>query len=432
VKKLFFSFWQTYFGPTLELRVRLFHILAFCGTVSSLVMGVLGVANGLMENAVVNLLVAGLSYGLFTYSYRSGNYHLCYTITVVGIFLLLFPILFFSSGGYYSGMPAFFVFAVVFTIFMLEGKQAVFFSLTEILFYITICIVAYYHPTSVQHFDTEQEMLIDIIIAFVVVSAVLGVSLYLHFRLYNEQQRKLDEQNVLLSQMNQSKTEFLANTSHEMRTPLTVISINIQAVNGILQSMDQSITDPEVIELLEDAQAEIMRLSRMVGGMLTLASISEGTEKKKTDLSVLLSGVADMLRLTLLGRGNQLITKIEKDLTVFCNADLLSQVAFNLIQNAQNHTENGVISLSASREGGQIIVTVCDNGSGISAELLPHVVERGVTDKQNGGTGYGLFLCKTVVESHGGKITITSELGKGTIVSFTLPAFQGQYGGNEI
>ncbi len=71
-----------------------------------------------------------------------------------------------------------------------------------------------------------------------------------------------------------------------------------------------------------------------------------------------------MLRLTLLGRGNQLITKIEKDLTVFCNADLLSQVAFNLIQNAQNHTENGVISLSASREGGQIIVTVCDNGFG--------------------------------------------------------------------
>lgn len=420
---------KIYFGPTLELRVRLFHVLAFGGTAVSLVMGVLGAANGLVGNASVNFLVAALSFALLTYSHQTGNYRLCYTITIVGIFLLLFPMLFFSSGGYHSGMPAFFVFAVAFTIFMLEGKWAIFFSLTEILFYIGICVVAYHYPASVHHFDTESELLADVIIAFVVVSVVLGVSLYLHFRLYNEQQRKLDEQNVMLAQINRAKTEFLANTSHEMRTPLTVISVNIQAVSGILQSMDNSITDPEVTELLDDAQAEIMRLSRMVGGMLTLASISEGAEKGKTDLSTLLGGVADMLRLTLSKRGNQLKTEIEKNLTVFGNADLLSQVAVNLIQNAQAHTENGIISLSALRDGGQITVTVCDNGSGIPSELLPHVFERGVTDKQNGGTGFGLFLCKTVVESHGGTISIASIQGNGTRVSFTLPAYQGQYGG---
>ncbi|GAU78290.1 sensor histidine kinase KdpD [Fusibacter sp. 3D3] len=421
---------KIYFGPTMELRVRLFHVLAFGGTAVSLVMGVLGATNGLVGNAVVNFLVAALSFALLTYSHRSGNYQLCYTITIVGIFLLLFPMLFFSSGGYHSGMPAFFVFAVAFTIFMLEGKRAIFLSLAEILLYIGICVVAYHYPESVHHFDTETQMLADVIIAFVVVSVVLGVSLYLHFRLYNEQQRKLDEQNVMLAQINRAKTEFLANTSHEMRTPLTVISVNIQAVSGILQSVDNSITDPEVTELLEDAQAEIMRLSRMVGGMLTLASISEGTEKGKTDFSTLLGGVADMLRLTLSKRGNKLKTEIEKKLTVFGNADLLSQVAVNLIQNAQAHTENGFISMSAIGDGRQITVTICDNGSGIPKELLPHVFERGVTDKLNGGTGFGLFLCKTVVESHGGAISIASDFGKGTKVSFTLPAYQGQYGGD--
>lgn len=432
MRKLISRICKIYFGPTLELRVRLFHVLAFGGTAVSLVMGVLGVTNGLVGNATVNLLVAALSFALLTYSHRSGNYQLCYTITIVAIFLLLFPMLFFSSGGYHSGMPAFFVFAVAFTIFMLEGKPAILFSLAEILLYIGICVVAYYRPTLVHHFDSESQMLADVIIAFVVVSVVLGVSLYLHFRLYNEQQRKLDEQNVMLAQINQAKTEFLANTSHEMRTPLTVISVNIQAVSGILQSMDYSITDPEVTELLDDAQAEIMRLSRMVGGMLTLASISEGAEKEKTDLSTLLGGVADMLRMTLSKRGNQLKTEIEKNLTVFGNADLLSQVAVNLIQNAQAHTENGFISLSARRDGGQITVTVCDNGSGIPSEFLSHVFERGVTDKVNGGTGFGLFLCKTVVESHGGKISIASEESKGTTVSFILPVYQGQYGGDEI
>lgn len=430
MKKLVFHIRQSYFDSTLELRVRLFNVLAFGGTAVSLVMGVLGFANGLVGNAVVNLIVAAVSFGLLTYSRRSGNYQLCYTITIVGIFLIFFPILFFSSGGYHSGMPAFFVFAVAFTIFMLEEKRAIFFSLIEMLLYIVICIIAYYNPTLVHPFDKESEVLVDVITAFIIVSGVLGASLYLHFKLYNEQQKKLDEQNVMLTQLNRSKTEFLANSSHEMRTPLTVVSVNIQAVTGILRSMDDSIHDSEIIELLEDSQAEIMRLSRMVGGMLTLSSISEGVEKGKIDFSTLLVGMADMLRLTLSKRSNVLKTEIEKDLIVFGNADLLSQIMFNLIQNAHTHTQNGIIHLNAMRNGTQIIVNVEDNGSGISATLLPYVFERGVTDKVNGGTGFGLFLCKTVVESHGGKISITSEESIGTKVSFTLPVYQGQYGGD--
>jgi signal transduction histidine kinase len=189
--------------------------------------------------------------------------------------------------------------------------------------------------------------------------------------------------------------------------------------------MNESVTDPEVTELLADAQEEVMRLSRMVGGMLTLASVSERTEKSRVDLTALYGGVSDMMRLTLSKNGNALQAEIGKNLTVFGDADLLSQVAVNLIQNAHAHTENGTIGFTAGQDAGQVTVTVSDNGSGIPPELLPRVFERGVTD---GGTGLGLFLCKTVAESHGGKISIASELGKGTTVTFTLPAYQGQYG----
>jgi len=162
----------------------------------------------------------------------------------------------------------------------------------------------------------------------------------------------------------------------------------------------------------------------MVDGMLTLASISDGADKRKTDFSTLLQSAADMLRIHLQERGNILKTNIEEGLVVFADADLLSQVIINLIQNARQHTENGVVMLGAAREAGAITVTVRDNGSGISPELLPRVFERGVSD--GGGKGLGLHFCKTVIESHGGAIWIESEAGKGTAVYFTLPAYEGQ------
>ncbi len=421
-------FRRTYLNPALDFRVRLFNVLAIGGTVISLLMGILSaVNNGGTFIVAVNLAVAALSFGLLTYSRRTGRYQICYMITIAGIFLGFFPALFFGSGGYHSGMPAFFVFAVVFTVFMLEGKKAVFFSVAELALYITICVIAYLYPDTVRFFATEQELLTDIIIAFTTVSAVLGVSMFLHFRLYNEQQRKLDEQNDLLFKANNAKTEFLANASHDMRTPLTVISVNVQTALGILEDMGDALKDPDMEKLLQNAQGEIMRLARMVGGMLTLASMSENTDKSVINFSSLLQSGADMLRLYLQKRGNVLETEIEPGLRVFGSADLLAQMVSNLLQNAGAHTENGAISLRAVKNGAVITVTVCDNGAGIKPELLTHVFERGVSD---GGTGFGLYLCKMVVESHGGKIWIESEPGKGTVVFFTICVYQGQYGGD--
>jgi signal transduction histidine kinase len=413
-----------YFHPSLDLRVRLFHVLAMGGTVISLLVTVLGIViNAGIFNVMFSLLSTVLSYALLTYSQRSGRYQICYIITIIVIFLGLFPAFFFSAGGYHSGMPAFFVFAVAFTIFMLEGKKALLFSAAELFLYIAICLIAHFYPDTVQAFSNETEILADIIIGFVSVSVILGICMFLHFRMYNEQQRKLDEQNTLLAESNRSKTEFFANASHEMRTPLTVISVNVQTVADILSEL--SLKDDEARELLKSAQSEIMRLARMVGGILTLASMSELEDRQETNLSVLLQNGVEMLRLNLSRRGNEIETELEKDLYVFGNADLLVQVLINLLQNAGTFTENGVITVSAAKDKEWITVTVRDTGAGISSALLPHVFERGVS---TGGTGFGLYLCKTVVESHGGKIWITSEPGTGTTVFYTLPVYAGQYG----
>jgi signal transduction histidine kinase len=417
------------FSAKLEFRVRLFNVLAIGGTLTGLLMIVLSIANfsGILL-VVINAASAILSLFLLIYSYRSGRYQLCYMVTIIAIFCVMFPFLFFSSGGYHSGMLAFFVFAVVFTIFMLEGKKAVFFSVFEILLYTALCVAAYLHPELVNPFEAEQDILIDVIISFITVSSVLGVCLYIHFRMYNAQQKKLNEQNILLEQTNLFKTEFLANASHEMRTPLTVISLNIQTVKYILEDMGVTEQDPKTAKMLVRAQSEIMRLSRMVGGMLTLASMSENTDKHKLDLTSLLQAGIEMYRLNLEKQGNTIEFSIEQGLFVYGNADLMSQAFSNLLHNAGNYTKDGKIIVTADRKDNEIKVTVKDTGTGISPELLPRVFERGVS---TGGTGFGLYLCKTVVESHGGKIRIESpiENDRGTAVCYTLPYYEGQIGG---
>jgi len=159
-----------------------------------------------------------------------------------------------------------------------------------------------------------------------------------------------------------------------------------------------------------------------------LSSMTDSADKRIVDFSALLISCAEMLRLNLQKNGNILETEIEKGLRVFGNADLLAQVITNLLQNAGKHTENGTVTLAAKTTGNKITVTVRDTGSGIPEELLPHVFERKVS---SGGTGFGLYLCKMVVESHGGRIWIQNgqERGTaGTALYFSLPVYQGQFG----
>jgi len=428
-ESLFYRIIGKYFASQLEFRVRLFHVLAMGGILISFLMVIISVINytGILP-IIANSVSTLLSFSLLVYSYRSGKYQLCYMITIIIIFFGFFTMLFFSSAGYHGGMPAFFIFAIVFTVFMLEGRKALFFTACEIIYYTVLCVIAYYHPELVTVFETEAEIVIDISVSAITVSMVLGLCLYLHFRLYNIQQKKLDEQNDILAQGNRMKTEFLANASHEMRTPLTVTSVNVQTVMEILEDLENTTIDEDALKLLGNAQNEIMRLSRMVGGMLTLASMSETTDRQKLDFTALLNNGIEMMRLNIGKRGNIIETDIESGLYIFGNADLITQVFTNVLQNAGTHTERGVLSVKAKKTGHEINIEIHDTGKGIAPEMLEHVFERGIS---TGGTGYGLYLCKTVIESHSGKIWIESELDKGTSVYYVLPVYEGQYGGDK-
>ena len=152
-------FFHSLFSLTLDFRVRLFNILALGGTVISLIMAFLSLGTGSWGNVLINLVLVAVSGGLFLYSYYSGKYQRCYLISIVLIFLIVFPVMFFTSGGYHGGMPAFFVFAIIFTVLMLEKRRALIVSLLEIVLYIGLCLVAYHFPHFVTPFATEADRL---------------------------------------------------------------------------------------------------------------------------------------------------------------------------------------------------------------------------------------------------------------------------------
>lgn len=124
-------------------------------------------------------------------------------------------------------------------------------------------------------------------------------------------------------------------------------------------------------------------------------------------------------------QGNQLEIQCSIDLPdVNADPGRVTQVLVNLIANAARHTADGVITVSAQVRKGRMEVAVADTGCGIPPEQLPALFDRFQTGDRDTGTGLGLYICKCIVEQHGGVISVESTLGQGSIFRFTLPLQQ--------
>ena len=162
-----------------------------------------------------------------------------------------------------------------------------------------------------------------------------------------------------------------------------------------------------------------MRVSHITENALRLSSMQESSRQMKPlDIRPILTTTAEAYRPLLEKNGNTLTVNIADNLPpVYGSADLLIQVMANLLSNSNVHTKNGEIGIKTemrNENGEYVVVTVTDNGSGISPELLPHMFRRNITGAS--GTGIGLSISKEIITSHNGTIQIESENGKGTSV----------------
>jgi signal transduction histidine kinase len=338
--------------------------------------------------------------------------------------------MFFAAGGYHGGMPSFFVFAVVFTAFMLEGVKSLAAVAFEILLYAGLCLFAYFYPESVSFFESELAAAADTIIGFGVTSLLIVSTVTLVFQMYGEQQRILSQKNAALEQIDRLKTEFLGNVAHELKNPLAVMM-------GIAQNARRQLHESEAPETLAPEMkalvSEAGRMALMVEQILDATRIDEGRfsfDIKESSVEEIIQTTINSYYPILKRNENRLVMELDDDVPhVLADSHRISQVLVNLLQNAVRHTKRGTITVSAVPIENFVRVDVSDTGSGIAEERLPAIFERfkshdsgNAGTGRGNGTGLGLHICKHIVEAHGGEISLKSAQGRGTVASFTIPA----------
>ena len=222
----------------------------------------------------------------------------------------------------------------------------------------------------------------------------------------------------------QMANRFAGDASHELRTPLTILQGELEAF----------VNDPsfagEAVERAGNMLEEVVRLSRIVDGLLLVSRLEAGEaqmKRERIDLAYIARSVAEQMQLLCEEKALKLSSHVSEIVMVEGDEIRLRQIVVNLLDNAIKYTpEAGEIGLRVSSVGKSALLEITDSGMGISPTALPQVFERFFRAEEaranrTQGTGLGLSIVKSIVDAHGGTIQITSSEHQGTKVRIELP-----------
>ncbi len=221
-----------------------------------------------------------------------------------------------------------------------------------------------------------------------------------------------------LNIIDEQRREMLADVTHELRNPLTVVQGNLEGMlDGIYQPDETNLH-----ALLEETNI----LSRLVEDLRTLALAESGAiqlKKEPVDFSMLIRETLAAFKSQAHSAGISLVADTDDDLPwIELDPGRIRQVISNLLANAIRYTPTGgTISIHYRQAEGKAYLEVQDTGPGIPLEELPHVFERFYKSADSGGMGLGLAIARHLVEAHGGSISVESSPGHGTIMRIVLP-----------
>ncbi|MEG2702423.1 MAG: HAMP domain-containing sensor histidine kinase [Clostridia bacterium] len=232
-----------------------------------------------------------------------------------------------------------------------------------------------------------------------------------------------------LEMLDKSRNQFVSNASHELKTPLSTMKILLENI------IYQPEMDVEVrTEFLTDINKEIDRLNLIINDLLTLVSMDSKTmrlNRTTFSLAQVVDETAAKMKLVAATRKQEIKLQINDKCEMYADCAKLTQVVFNLMDNAVKYTQDGgVIRVRLIRSGRDAILTVADNGPGIPKEDQSHIFDRfyrvdKARSRDTGGTGLGLSIVHQMVLMHGGTISVDSEEGHGATFTVELPIHQG-------
>ena len=235
--------------------------------------------------------------------------------------------------------------------------------------------------------------------------------------------------NEMLARLDESfrrQRRFTADASHELRTPLSVMRGEVDV------TLDQPRTSADYQRTLRSIGAETQWMARLVNDLLLLAR-SDAAELSldtgRIDLADLLGVLVEQMTAQAESAGVNLRADFDQPLIVCADPDRLLQVFINLLQNAFTYAPGSTVTVRGRLDGDSVGVTVADTGPGIAPEHLPHLFERfyrvdsarSRSLETTGGSGLGLSIAQEIVHTHGGSVTVESEVGRGTTFTVRLP-----------
>ena len=261
---------------------------------------------------------------------------------------------------------------------------------------------------------------------------ILFFSLALADRINIEKQKKLRAQKEAISAMQKSekiKDEIIANTSHELLTPLTGITgISESLIEGALGQLDNNIVDN-----LKIIMSSSKRLTTQVHDILDLSKIKNNKvsiNRKEILLNQIINDCIALLSPLVKNSGVRMVNDLRSNIIVFADHDRMYQIFNNLIGNAIKFTRKGEIRISAVLCDEHVEIKISDTGIGIDSTNLERIFEAfeqadGSISRSFGGSGLGLATTKKLIELQNGKIWVHSEVGRGSEFIFTLPKVMG-------
>jgi two-component system phosphate regulon sensor histidine kinase PhoR len=230
-----------------------------------------------------------------------------------------------------------------------------------------------------------------------------------------------------IHRLEEVRRDFVANVSHELKTPITSIKGFVETLReGALENPQEAMRFLEIIARHAD------RLNAIVDDLLSLSRLEEDNEKRRlffenTYLRPVLSSSVELLKIKAEKKKITIDLICDEHISAKINSALIEQAVFNLIDNAIKYSsDNSNIKISVQKQGNEILISVSDQGCGIERPHLSRIFERFyVVDKSRsrkvGGTGLGLSIVKHISQVHGGSITVESKINEGSIFTIHLP-----------
>ena len=254
-----------------------------------------------------------------------------------------------------------------------------------------------------------------IVLFSIILLLLIGIMVYIYRTILMK--RRIEEE------ANKAKLQFFTNISHELRTPLTLIAdpVNYIIHDDNLNSQQRS--------MLQIVQRNVLVLTQLVSEILDFRKVQNGKMELRLSDFNLAESMKQWIKLfSVSAQKKHIAISMDAPDTIMLRADQdkIERICYNLLSNALKYTsEGGEISLMVKEEGGRVMISVADNGCGISSDELPYIFDRFYQAKNAGrGTGIGLAIVKAFTELHHGEVSATSIEGKGSTFTIHIPVRQ--------